>query len=269
MSHTPLGPGTLRLTPAGEDIAAEAWGPGADWMLEHAPDLVGIDDSPEDFRPPPGVVAEAHRRNRGLRLGRTARVWEALLPTIIGQKVTTKGAGRSFRALVRRYGETAPGPMTWTMIPSPEVIRSLDFSDLHAIGIERKRATILIEAARRATRLEEAAGMDSEAALRRLLAVRGVGPWTVGHVAGIALGDPDAVPIGDYHLPNTVAWVLAGEPRADDDRMLELLEPYRGHRRRAVLLIKRSGVNAPRYGPRLAVRTFADVDQVTPAGSAG
>ena len=76
---------------------------------------------------------------------------------------------------------------------------------------------------------------------------------TSGHVMGVAWGDRDAVPVGDFHLPNTVAWTLAGEPRADDDRMLELLEPYRPHRRRVVTLLKRSGASAPKYGPKTGV----------------
>ena len=61
-------------------------------------------------------------------------------------------------------------------------------------------------------------------------------------------------PVGDYHLPNTVAWALAGEDRATDERMLELLEPYRPQRRRLVVSIVQSGAHAPRYGPRTPVR---------------
>ena len=67
-----------------------------------------------------------------------------------------------------------------------------------------------------------------------------------------ALGDPDAVSVGDFHLPNVVAFALAGEPRADDARMLELLEPWRGHRARVIRLLEASGIQAPKYGPRLS-----------------
>lgn len=74
-------------------------------------------------------------------------------------------------------------------------------------------------------------------------------------IMGTAWGDTDAVPVGDYHIPNTVAWALAGEDRGSDDRMLELLEPYRPERRRIVLAAKHAGVHAPRYGPKTAVRT--------------
>ncbi len=51
-----------------------------------------------------------------------------------------------------------------------------------------------------------------------------------------------------------VAWALAGEARGTDERMLELLEPYRGQRGRVLRLLELAGVRAPRYGPRMAPR---------------
>jgi 3-methyladenine DNA glycosylase/8-oxoguanine DNA glycosylase len=74
-----------------------------------------------------------------------------------------------------------------------------------------------------------------------------------------ALGDPDAVSVGDFHLPNLVAFALAGEPRADDSRMLELLEPWRGHRARVIRLLESSGIAAPRFGPRTPTRDIAAI----------
>jgi 3-methyladenine DNA glycosylase/8-oxoguanine DNA glycosylase len=126
----------------------------------------------------------------------------------------------------------------------------MSYEDLHVFGIERGRARIVIEVARRASRLEEILDMDGGRARQRLNAVRGIGPWTIAGVMGPAWGDRDAVPLGDFHLPNTVSWLLAGEPRGTDQRMEELLEPHRPYRRRAVILIKLSGATAPRYGPK-------------------
>jgi len=95
-------------------------------------------------------------------------------------------------------------------------------------------------------------------AQRRLTALPGMGAWTAAEIAVVALGDPDAVSVGDYHLPNLVSWALAGEPRGTDERMLELLEPYRGHRARAVQLLELAGISAPRRGPRLALSRIRD-----------
>jgi 3-methyladenine DNA glycosylase/8-oxoguanine DNA glycosylase len=90
-----------------------------------------------------------------------------------------------------------------------------------------------------------------------LWSVPGIGPWTVAEVARVAFGDPDAISVGDFHVPNLVAWALAGEARADDARMLELLEPYRGQRGRVQRLLEASGIRPPRYGPRMAPRNIA------------
>jgi 3-methyladenine DNA glycosylase/8-oxoguanine DNA glycosylase len=90
-----------------------------------------------------------------------------------------------------------------------------------------------------------------------LRAFAGIGPWTAAEVGIRALGDPDAVSVGDYHLPNLVCWALAGEPRGTDERMLELLEPYRGQRGRVARLLELSGLRAPRYGSRLEGRSIA------------
>ena len=98
--------------------------------------------------------------------------------------------------------------------------------------------------------------MDLASARRRLRALPGVGAWTAAEVALVALGDADAVPIGDYHLPHMVAWNLAGEPRATDERMLELLEPFAGHRGRVIRLLTLGGAGAPRFGPRMQLRSI-------------
>jgi 3-methyladenine DNA glycosylase/8-oxoguanine DNA glycosylase len=218
------------------------------------PRLLGLDDDPSSFSPPPGAIRELARVSRGLHLGSTGRVVEALVPAVLGQRVTSQGAKRSYHSLVRALGEPAPGPPGLRVPPSPERLATLDYEEFHRHGIERSRAVIVREVARRAKRIEEIVMMDRAEAYGRLQAIRGIGPWTAGHVMGVAWGDRDAVPVGDFHLPNSVSWLLAGEPRADDARMLELLEPYRPHRRRVVVLIKRGHVGAPKYGPKSAVQ---------------
>ncbi len=101
--------------------------------------------------------------------------------------------------------------------------------------------------------------MAPGAALARLRGIPGIGAWTAAEVARPAFGDPDAVSLGDFHVPDMVCWALAGEARADDARMLELLEPYRGQRARLVRLIERSGLRPPRYGPRLSPQRIEDL----------
>jgi endonuclease III len=255
-TRTPEGPGTLELRRHGAVVEAEAWGPGAGWLLEVAPDVLGLHDDPGRFAPPPGLVRELHRRRPGLRLGRTLRPFEAAVTAILGQRVTGRQAAEGFRRLVATLGEPAPGPGELWLPPAPDVLASLGYHDYHRFEIERARAQRLIEAARRVRRIDEVVGMSRDDAWRRLVAVPGIGPWTAAAVMGVAWGDPDAVQLGDYHLPHMVAWALADEPRADDARMLELLAPYVGQRRRVVLLLKGAGIREPRYGPRVAIPTI-------------
>lgn len=258
-TRTPEGPGTQHLRVVAGRVEAEAWGPGAPWLLEHTTELVGENDDDRDFVCLHPQVRELHKRYAGLRICHSRAVVEIIVPTILEQKVTGTGARRSYRALIRAYGEPAPGPFGLLLPPAPKVLASIPYEDMHPFGIERKRATTVKVACSYAARLEETCTMEDEAAWRRLLALPGVGPWTTALVAWVAWGDPDAVEVGDLHVPHLVSWFLAGEPRGSDQRMLELLDPYVGHRGRVIRLIEASGVRAPRYGPRMEVADYARI----------
>ncbi|MGW1014086.1 DNA-3-methyladenine glycosylase family protein [Streptomyces termitum] len=253
-SRTPHGPGTLRVRAAADGVEADAWGPGADWLRDRLPDLLGAADDPASFVPRHRLVLAVHRRRPGLRLTRTGLVLESLIPSVLEQKVTTAEAYGSWRALLRRYGEPAPGPApegmyvmpdarTWARVPSWE---------WHRANVDGKRAATIVRAARVAPRLEEAALMDPPAARRRLELVPGIGPWTSAETVQRSHGAPDEVTTGDLHLPGIVGWALAGDRTADDAAMLELLAPYAGQRHRAARLLLLSGRVPPRRAPRRA-----------------
>jgi len=257
-TRTADGPATARVTASGGELAMEAWGPGAERALDGFEALVGGLDDERGFDPGTGVVAELRRRLPGLRLCRTGAVFEALVPTVIEQKVTGHEARRSYHGLVRRLGEPAPGPCAGLLVPpAAEAVARTPSWVFHRLGVERRRADTVRVAATYARRLDEAASLGRDEAYRRLLALPGVGPWTAAEVAMVALGDADAVSVGDFHLPDHVAFALAGEARADDARMLELLEPYQGHRGRVVRLIMAGGPAPPRFGPRMALNPIA------------
>jgi len=254
-SRTPDGPGTLRVALRDGVVRGEAWGPGAEWLLERFPGLLGADDDPEAFVPRHRVVALARHRRPGLRLTRTGLVMESLIPSVLEQKVTTDEAYRAWRLLVRKFGEPAPGPeglpqglfvvpaaRDWALIPSWE---------WHRAGVDNKRASTILRAVRVAGRLEEAVALDPERARARLEVVPGVGPWTSAEVVQRSHGAADAVTVGDLHLPGIVGFALAGDRDADDEVMLSLLEPYAGQRHRAARLILLSGRVPGRRGPRM------------------
>ncbi len=256
-TRTPLGPVATRFACAGGEVRVSGWGEGAEWAIEAAPELLGSRDTVEGFDPPSGLVRELHRRMPGLRITRSRAVFEAIVPSIIEQKVAGAAARDSYRAMVMAWGEAAPGPRRLRVPPAPARVAAEPYFEFHPFGIEQRRASFLRSAARYARRLEATLDMTLSEAHRRLRALPGVGPWTAEEVAIVALGDADAVSIGDYHLPHNVSWALAGEPRGTDERMLELLEPFRGHRGRVIRLIVASGIGAPRYGPRQPIRSFA------------
>jgi 3-methyladenine DNA glycosylase/8-oxoguanine DNA glycosylase len=254
-TRTADGPATVYLERTREGVLARGWGPGAQTSLEALPALLGADDDPTVLSDAPSrLIRELARRLPDLRIGRTGNVWEALWPAIVEQKVTGDQARRGYRGLVGAYGEPAPGPFRLRLPPAPEVIARLPYHAFHPYGIERRRADTLRRAAREATRLDALSSGTSEALSQRLRSIPGIGIWTAAEVTARALGDPDAVSVGDFHLPDLVCWALAGEPRGSDERMLELLEPYRGQRGRLIRLLEAAGPRPPAYGPRLAVR---------------
>jgi 3-methyladenine DNA glycosylase/8-oxoguanine DNA glycosylase len=264
-SLTPDGPGTLRVTSAataggpGPRITGTAWGPGADWLLHQLPDLLGAADDPAAFRPAHPRLAELAALRPGLRLGRTGRVLEALVPAVLEQKVVGVEASRAWKRLLTWYGTPAPGPAPagLRVFPPAGTWRTIPSWDWHRAGVEGVRAATIAGAARVAARLEEICALPPAAADRRLQSLPGIGPWTSAEVRQRACGDPDAVSVGDYHLPAMVGWTLAGEP-ADDDGMLALLAPYAGQRHRAARLIELGG-GPPRRGPRMAVRDYRGI----------
>ncbi|KRC61601.1 hypothetical protein ASE14_12215 [Agromyces sp. Root81] len=254
-ARTVEGDATLRLTqPDAETLRCEAWGPGAGAAVAQAPELLGDADDPAGFEPQLPLLDDAHRRNPGLRIPRTAQVFEALAATILEQKVITLQAHDSWRRLLTRFGSPAPGPTPRPMrvVPSPEVWRTIPSWEWHRAGVDPKRARTLQNAAGYADKLEAVAAMSPADAAARLTLMPGVGPWTVAEVAQRALGDADALSVGDYHLSNFVGHALAGRDMTDDE-MLETLEPWRGHRYRVVRLLGAAGVpGRPRRGPRMS-----------------
>ena len=260
--RTPDGPATLRLhrvgSAAAPEVAAIAWGPGAPWALEQAPAICGVEDDISgmaELAATHPVVADLWRRMPGLRIPRTGLVLDTLLPTILGQKVTGVEAKRAWYGLLRDRSEPAPGPAdvvpTGMRVPlDPAEIAGLPGWTLHRYGLERRRAETLIRAAAAAGRLERCDGVAPAETVRRLRSMPGIGAWTTGEVALVALGDADAVSVGDYHLKNYVAWALTARPRGTDEFLIELLAPFAPHRGRVCRLILHGHPAPPKFGPR-------------------
>lgn len=254
--RTADGPATLRLTVQRGALVGEGWGPGAAHLLAHAPGLAGLHDPGVSLIPRHhALVARLAQRAVGVRLPLAGAVTDQLIGVGLAQKVTGKNGARALRRIAMQWGDRAPGPRDdLQLLPAVEQLAQTPPHAFHPLGVEGHRASLVRRIAAHSRQLERATALPPAERRAHLEVLRGIGPWTSGVVASSALGDADAVPLGDYHLPNVVAWNLAGEPRADDARMMELLEPYTGQRGRVVRLLKGGGKAPPRYGPRLAIR---------------
>lgn len=261
-SRTPAGIATIALRSVGGEIRATAWGPGAGWALDQVPALCGALDDADGFdvsaHP---MLAEVARRRAGMRLTRTDLVFDALASSVIEQKVTSFQAFGAWRVLISRFGTRAPGPTPRPMFAPPSVDgwRRIPSWAWHRAGVEPPQSRAIVAAAERGERIASAVqaattGADRD---RVLTSLPGIGLWTSSETRIRALGDPDAVSVGDYHLAHQVGYALVGE-RVDDDGMLELLQPWAGHRQRVIRLILASGIQEPRRGARLAPEDHRD-----------
>ena len=260
---TPEGPATLRVVQSADGaVRARAWGPGARWVLDQLPAQLGAFDTsrlPSDADGPgAALLRDIAGRLPGLRIGRGGLVFEALVPAVLEQKVVGKEAHRAWRALLYQHGTPAPGPAPSGMrvFPSPQVWTRIPSWDWHRAGVEGVRARTIMNAAQVAGRLEEITSLSHAEADARLRSLPGIGPWTSAETRQRAVGDPDAISVGDYNLPKAVGWTLTGRRGTDDAGMLKLLEPYAGQRYLVQRLVELGGSAPPRRGSRMAVRDY-------------
>jgi hypothetical protein len=256
--RTPEGIGTLRLTAHGREVDAAAWGPGAAWLVASVPDLLGAGDDPTGFpaeRLPAALVPAWPRLADTWRVPRSGLVLEALVIAVLEQKVTGVQSRRAWRSLLVDSGEPAPGPVPRPMhvLPEPQVLRRVPSWQWHAWGVGPHQAATLMRVAQAAGRVQECATMPLADARRRLLAIAGVGEWTVAEVSQRALGDADAVSFGDYHVAQHLVYAFTGARDGTDEQLAVLLEPFAGHRYRVQRLQEVSGVSRPARGPRITI----------------
>lgn len=248
-SNTPQGAATTAFRVVRNEVRADSWGPGAQWAISRLPALLGRDDQLDDFRPLDPVVAGLGEQLGSPRLGATGRWYEAMATMAIVQRVVRADALTSIGRLGRRYGETVSSDSPIPLFPRPEVVLRLADHDFHRAGVDLARTRVVRMAAKYADRLESLARISGADARQWLQLLPGVGPWTAGITAATAGGDPDAVPVGDLHVPRLVSYAFTGETNGDDARMLEVLEPYAGHRGRVVRMVKAAGIGPPNRSP--------------------
>lgn len=239
-AHTPDGPVTLTVRHRSQDgmLDVELDGPGTAWTEERAPALLGLLDRPEDWRTGHRRLESARRRAPGMRLGQAISVSEVHVAAVLQQRVKFVEAATAWARVTLRRNLAAPGTDRVVLPLDAAAWRAVPSYELRAHGVELKRYQALQVAVRAAPHLETA--RDDRAKVRELMmSLRGTGVWTTEMVMGYGLGDPDAVPFGDVHLPHEVSKFFEDVPHGSDERMAELLAPYAGNRFRVIRLIGR------------------------------
>lgn len=249
-SLTPEGPGCVSI-----DVFQHgahrivSWGPGGDWLAQRAERLSAHLTPFTPVTARHESVRRAVRRVGHLHLPASDTPYHEVLPAVLGQRITAAQALRQWALLCERYGEVAPGPLGLRLPPTPERLLRVPSWEFHRLGIEEQRAKTLRVAARYATFIDhtrELEPLDARTALQQL---PGIGVWTAAVTIGVSHGDPDALPIGDFHVKNTVAWALHGRARGTDEEMEASLADYPLQRWQVVRTLERAGVGAPRFGP--------------------
>jgi 3-methyladenine DNA glycosylase/8-oxoguanine DNA glycosylase len=236
---------TIKAIEGGVAISCE--GPDAEQTLDELMTFFRADDGHDTFIAEHPLLKRLHREQRGLRLLRVPWLFDVACGAILQQRVRFADAVRDWRQIALKHGSKAASGSA--AFPSAQALAALPPWELEALGVDAKRARALIALARE-TRLHPLRAQITHGELRaRLGRIPGVGPWTIETTLGFGAGDPDALPLGDLYLPHLVCYALAGEPVGTDDRMVQLLEPYRGHRFRVVRLLFGARITVPRTGP--------------------
>ncbi|WP_460682862.1 DNA-3-methyladenine glycosylase family protein [Nesterenkonia populi] len=212
------------------------------------------------------ALATVRRRHPGVRLPAAGALFDQLINVTLEQKVTHEQARHGWRSLLRRHGD-APAA-DWAQgaaLPVPEwlrmpltaaQLRAVPSWEWHRLWVQPPLSKTIQQIARRASavhRLGAETPVETDAVnqlAETLAGIPGVGVWTAAETLQRSHGAADLPAVGDYHLAHFVGEAMTGT-RTDDAGMVELLEPYRPHRQRIVRLLKLSGFQHQRMGPKL------------------
>lgn len=174
-----------------------------------------------------GAVA---RRSPGLRIVQSATIFEALTWAIIGQQINLPFAIALRRTFILQAGRQHSSGM-WCY-PEAKQVAALDVRDLTSRKFSRSKAETLLRLARlvETGELSVARGDDIAHASAALLAVKGIGPWTVNYALLRGYGYPDCSLHGDVAIRAAFQHLLKEDAKPDIARTEALLERYRPHR---------------------------------------
>lgn len=196
--------------------------------------LLGLDLDPTPFTRRGRRLGRLGRfvaRRPGLRIPQTADVFEGLAWSIIGQQINLPFALRLRRRLIEKAGTPIDGLIVH---PGPAGVARLDYRDLTAAQYSGRKAEYLIDTARLVARGDLDPGtLSDEAATvveQRLVAIRGLGPWSAQYVMMRSCGFADCVPAGDSGLATALERLHHLDRRPDPGETRHLMEPFAPYR---------------------------------------
>jgi DNA-3-methyladenine glycosylase II len=174
------------------------------------------------------------------RRGRPSDSYGALVRTIVGQQLSVKAARSIYERLSALFGGRTP---------TPEEMIAADPEHVRAAGLSRPKVAYLRDLAERVADgdldLDGLAEMGDEEVARQLIAVKGLGQWTVDMFLMFHLGRPDILPVGDLGVRRAVERAYGLEALPDALTLEALAERWRPHRTLACLYLWRSLDNEP------------------------
>ena len=223
---------TLRLSPV--NVRAEISGGSAAEAHALVVGLLGLDEDAAAFARLAKRLGLARlvAGRPELRISQTPCVFDGVLWSIIGQQINFPFACLLKRRLIERG--SAPLADSLYAPPTPAAVAALEPRDLLPLQFSRQKADYVIQTARLVAegRLNLGAlrAMSATRAERTLLAVRGLGPWSVNYLMMRSLGFPDCVPYGDTGVTSGLQALFKLEERPDLDasrRLMAVFSPYR------------------------------------------
>ena len=251
--------------PPRRTLVSRSYGPGAQWLADRFENLIGQPNPPE-LQPTADVsgaqqltvdfVAEHYATaSQSWQVPKSHGVWEATVGAILEQRVTGKEAKSTWRTLANKYGHPAPGPVPagLAVLPEPNRLRQIPSWGWRQMGVDQARSRTLMRVSSLAHMLARLPDLDEETARQRFTSVPGLSHWSYAEMAQRALGDSDAVSVGDYHLSKVVVHSLTGERNGTDAEMLHLMAPYVGQRFLLQRVIESAGSKPERRGPKMSI----------------